>query len=117
MNIKSKVIKFVPSVLHKAPHFAKSMLNNLGDLTPVAGTTFGIIRTAKKVYNCTSPMEAIKTGVKSVVINCTPPVVKYPVLCSAMLICAISTVYTGNPNLACGTIKCAEIIIEEASGG
>ena len=116
-NFKSKVFDSLPSLLNNAPQFSKPLLNKIGDYTPVVGTTFGIIKTAKKVYNCTSPVEAVTTGVKSVLIDCTSPVVKYPVLCGAMAVCAVATLYSGNPNFACGAIKCAEIMIEDVSGG
>lgn len=115
---RSKIFDLIPSALQPSPVFANpTVINAIGDFTPVVGTTFGFVKTAKRVYNCTSPLKAVKVGVKSVVIDCTPPVIKYPVLCSALFVCAASTFYTGNPNLACGAIKCAEIIIEEATGG
>jgi hypothetical protein len=43
------------------------------------------IKTAVKVYNATSPANAIMVGVKGVLIDCTPPVIKYPALCAAIV--------------------------------
>lgn len=83
-DIKSHVLKTVPSMLKSSPEVLKPIVSKVGDYTPVVGTTFSFIKTAKKVYKCTSPMEAVSVGVKSVVIDCTLPIIKYPVLCSAL---------------------------------
>ena len=116
-DMKSYVFKSIPSVLKSSPQALKPIVSKVGDYTPVVGTTFSFVKTAKKVYKCTSPIEAISVGVKSIVIDCTPPTTKYPVLCGALLVCAVATFYTGNPNLACGAVKCAEIIVEDVTGG
>lgn len=52
---------------------------------PVIGSCYGFSTTAIKVYNSTTPSGAIKTAAKGVILDCTPPVVKYPVLCAALL--------------------------------
>ena len=43
---------------------------------PVVGSAYGFGRTCIRVYNATSPTKAIIAGVKGIVIDCTPPVIK-----------------------------------------
>ena len=47
--------------------------------TPVVGSVYGFYRTASRVYDSTSPVGAVKEAVKGLVIDCTPPAIKYPV--------------------------------------
>ena len=53
--------------------------------TPVVGSVYGFYRTASRVYDSTSPAGAVKEAVKGLVIDCTPPTIKYPVLCASLL--------------------------------
>ena len=63
---------------------------------PVIGSCYGFANTAVKAYNCSTPSGAIVTAAKGVVIDCTPPVIKYPDLCSALAGCSIASVTTGS---------------------
>jgi len=84
---------------------------------PVIGSFYGFTVTAIKVYNSTTPSGAIKTAVKGVILDCTPPVIKYPVLCAALLACCIATVTTGgNPLAMSATATIAEAIVECSVG-
>ena len=79
-DMKSHVFKTIPSLFKNSPQVLKPIVSKVGDYTPVVGTTFSFVKTAKKVYKCTSPIEAVSVGIKSIVIDCTPPTVKYAVL-------------------------------------
>jgi hypothetical protein len=67
---------------------------------PVAGSAYGFARTCYKVYNSTSPTKALVAGVKGIVLDCTPPVIKYPLLCAGALACGGAACLTGDPNFA-----------------
>ena len=53
------------------------MLNPLIKQVPVVGQAYGFTKTAMKVYNSTSPVEAAV----SIIDDCVPPQIKYPVKC------------------------------------
>ena len=75
-----------------------SALGKVAPFVPVVGSAYGFGKTCIEVYSATSPSRAIVTGVKGVAINCTPPVIKYPALCAAMI--------------AFGAIECATEIVK-----
>ena len=85
------------------------MLGPVIKQVPVVGQAVGLTVTAMKVYNCTSPVQAVKTAAISIVDDCAPPQIKYPLKCGALLIqlgIAIGT--GGNPwsvGLALGAAK------------
>jgi hypothetical protein len=84
---------------------------------PVIGSCCGFVKTAVKVYNSTTPSGAIKIAVKGLVLDCTPPVIKYPALCAALAACCIATVTTGgNPLAMSATVTIAEAIVECSLG-
>ena len=62
-------------------------LKTVAPFVPVAGSAYGFARTCVKVYNATSPTKALVAGVKGIVIDCTPPVIKYPLLCAGAIAC------------------------------
>lgn len=68
--------------------------------TPVVGSLYGFYRTASKVYDSTSPGGAVKEAVKGLVLDCTPPTIKYPVLCASLLTTGAACVVTGGNPLA-----------------
>ena len=47
--------------------------------TPVVGSVYGFYRTASRVYDSATPAGAIKEAVKGVILDCTPPAIKYPI--------------------------------------
>lgn len=80
---------------------------------PVIGSSYGFATTAVKVYNSSTPSGAIKTALKGVLLDCTPPVIKYPALCAALLGCCIASVATGgNPLAVSATLTIGEAIVE-----
>lgn len=81
-----------------------SALGKVAPFVPVVGSAYGFGKTCIEVYNASSPFRAIVAGVKGVVVNCTPPVIKYPTLCAACV--------TSDPNFAFGAIECATEIVK-----
>lgn len=79
---------------------------------PVAGSAYGFVKTCVKVYNATSPIKAFVAGVKGIVIDCTPPVIKYPLLCAGAITCGGIACFTGDPNFAIGAFECCSGIVE-----
>lgn len=53
-------------------------LKTVAPFVPVAGLAYGFAKTCVRVYNATSPTAAIVAGCKGIIIDCTPPVIKYP---------------------------------------
>ena len=49
------------------------------------GIAYGFAQTCFRVYNAASPTKALIAGVKGIIIDCTPPVIKYPLLCAGAL--------------------------------
>lgn len=87
-------------------------LKTIAPFVPVAGSAYGFGRTCVKVYNATSPTKALVAGVKGIVIDCTPPVIKYPLLCAGAIVCGGAACVTGNPNFSVGAFKCLGAIVE-----
>ena len=48
---------------------------------PVVGQAYGFTKTTMKVYNSTSPVEAVKVAAASIVEDCALPQIKYPIKC------------------------------------
>ena len=89
------------------------MLQPLIKQVPVVGQVYGFTKAAIKVYNATSPVEAVKEAAVSIVDDCAPPVIKYPVKCgvfAAQVALAISS--GGNPWAIAMAIGSARQIIE-----
>jgi hypothetical protein len=55
----------------------KVALSKVAPFVSVVGSAYGFGKTCIQVYNATSPSKATVAGVKGVVINCTPPGIKY----------------------------------------
>ena len=89
------------------------MLNPLIKQVPVVGQAYGFTKTAMKVYNSTSPVEAVKVAAVSIIDDCAPPQIKYPVKCRIFLAqvgLAISS--GGNPWAVAMAIGSARQIID-----
>ena len=81
--------------------------------TPVVGSAYGFYRTASKVYDSTSPAGAVKEAVKGLVLDCTPPTIKYPVLCASLLTTGAACIVTGGNPLAISCfINTGRLIVE-----
>jgi hypothetical protein len=50
--------------------------------------------------------------VKGIIIDCTPPVIKYTLLCAAAAGCVGGVRVTGDPNFAVGAFECCSTILE-----
>jgi len=62
-----------------------------------------------------TPVNAVCEAVKEVLIDCSPPVIKYPLLCGYLLASrAVSVATGGNPLTVSGTLNAVRLIIEEA---
>jgi hypothetical protein len=89
------------------------MLGSLISNIPLVGSVYGLGKTSLEVYSASSPTEAIKTGLIGVFVNCTPPAIKYPILCAHLAGCAAVTVSTGgNPIAVASTLNAARLIID-----
>ena len=87
----------------------KAIISNF----PIVGSAYGLVMTSMDVYTSTSPIEAVEKGLVGVFVNCTPPVIKYPVLCGYLFGSAVVTVSTGgNPVAITGTINAMRLIIQ-----
>ena len=87
-------------------------LKTVAPFVPVAVSAYGFTRRYIKVYNATSPTKALVAGFKGVVIECTPPYIKYPLLCAGALACGGAACVTGDPNFAVGAFECCNAIVE-----
>lgn len=85
------------------------MMKEILENVPIVGQAYGLTKTAMIVYNSTSPIEAVKNATLSIIIDCTPPVIKYPVKCAVFaLSCTVAVTSGGNPfsvSLAIGAAK------------
>ena len=88
------------------------VLKAVSPFVSVAGSAYGFAITCVKVYNATSPTKALIAGVKGIVIDCTPPVIKYPLLCAGAIACGGVACVTGDPNFAVGAFECCNAILE-----
>lgn len=88
-------------------------LKTVAPFVPVAGSAYGFARTCVKVYNATSSTEALVAGLKGIVIDCTPPVIKYPLLCVGAIACGGALYFIGDPNFAVGAFECCSAIVEK----
>lgn len=88
-------------------------LKKITPFVPVVGSIYGFTKSCVEIYNSSSPTKAVISGVKCILVNCTPPAVKYPLLCSAALTCAGGAVLTGDPGFIVGTIDCCNSIIKK----
>ena len=91
-----------------------SALNKAAPFVPVVGSAYGFGKTCIQVYKSSIPSGAIVAGMKGLVINCAPPVVKYPALCAAMVVSGGAACFTGDPNFAAGAFECATEIVAKA---
>jgi len=89
------------------------MIETIVKQIPVVTQTFGFVQTAKRVSESTDPVSALKNATLTIVDDCAPPQIKYPVKCGiflAQLGFAIST--GGNPWAVGMTIGSARQILE-----
>ena len=90
-----------------------SALKTVASFVPVASLAYGFARICIKVYSATSPTKALIVRVKGIVIDCTPPVIKYPLLCAGAITCGGAACVTGDPNFVVGAFECCIAIVEK----
>ena len=79
---------------------------------PILGSCYGLVKTSINIYTASSSVEAVQIGLIGVFLNCTPPVIKYPVLCAHLMVSGITTVSTGgNPLAVALTVNAVRMII------
>jgi len=88
------------------------MLSQLMKNAPVIGSAYGFVKTAHQLYNCTTPAGAVVTATKGIILDCTPPLIKYPALCALCLSCSVVGTCTGNPLVISAAITLGEAIVE-----
>jgi len=87
-------------------------LKAISPFVPIAGSAFGFDKTCIKVYNATNTSKVLIAGVKGLVIECTPPVIKYPLLCAGALACTSAACITGDANFVVVAFECCSAIVE-----
>ena len=88
------------------------ILKSAGPFVPVAGSVFGFVKTCSDVYNVTSPTRVLVAGIKGILIDCTPLIIKYPALCAGVVACRGCAWITGNFNYLVGAVQCCTEIVE-----
>jgi hypothetical protein len=92
----------------------RSMIESIMKQTPVVGTAYGLVKTSLRVYNASTLVNALCEAAKGVLIDCSPPVIKYPLLWAYLLVSGTVTVASGgNPLAVSGTLNAIRLIIEE----
>ena len=102
------------SIIMKLTTFGGNVLGIFLRNVTYVGSAYGFAKTCNKVYNLTTPVVALTSGVKGIVFNCAPPVIKYPVLCPTLVACSAAYVSTcGNPLVVAVTTNIARTIVLE----
>jgi hypothetical protein len=62
------------------------ILRTIAGSTPVVGQVMSLTKTATRVYSASNPTTAVIYAIEGVLIDCSPPVVKYPLKCLALCV-------------------------------
>ena len=89
-----------------------SVLKKVAPHVPVVSSAYGFIKICVRVSSASTLTGAVIQGCKGIIIDCTPPVIKYPALCAAALGCTIAGCATGDPNFFVGALECSKSILE-----
>jgi hypothetical protein len=73
-------------------------LKSVAPFVPVARSAYRFAKTCVRVYSASSFSRALIAGAKGIIIDCTPPVIKYSLLCAGALACGEAACIIGNPN-------------------
>ena len=80
---------------------------------PVVGQAYRFTKTAMRVYQSTSPVEAVKVTAVSIIDEWAPPQIKYPVKCGILLAqVGLAVSSGGNPWAVAMAIGSARQIID-----
>ena len=88
-------------------------LKKVSPFIPVASSAYGFTKTCFKVYNSATSTKALVSGFKGIIIDCTPVIIKYLLLCTGAIACVIATYITGDFNFAVGTFECCSALVKE----
>ena len=87
-------------------------LKSVAPLVSVAESAHGFAKTCVRVYSASSFSRALIAGAKGIIIDCTPPVIKYSLLCAGALACGKAACIIGNPNFAVDAFECYFATVE-----
>jgi hypothetical protein len=74
------------------------LANEIISAVPVVGQAQGFIKVARNITNATSVPDAVIGGVKTIVVECAPPQVKYPLKCLVLAMqCGVCVMSVSNP--------------------
>ena len=91
------------------------MMGTIMKNTPIVGSAFGLVKTSLHVYNATTPVRSVREAFRGVIIDCSPPIVKYPLLCAYLLASGTVTIASGgNPLAISGTLNAIRLIVKGA---
>lgn len=88
------------------------LIKAVSPFVPVASSAYGFGKTCIEVYKASSPTKAVIAGVKGIIVECTPPIIKYPLLCAGAIACGGAACFTGDPNFAVGAFECCNAIVK-----
>ena len=82
---------------------------------PITGSVYGLVKTSIRVYEASTPVNTACEAFSGVLLDCSPPIVKYPLLCAYLMALEDIRVSTGGNSLAIfDTLNVVQLIIEEA---
>lgn len=61
------------------------LISEIISAVPVAGQAQGFIKVATNVTKATSVSDAVIGGIKTIIVDCAPPQVKYPLKCLVLI--------------------------------
>ena len=90
------------------------MIEQVITQAPIVGSVCGLLKTSYKVYNASLPGEAVCLAAQGILLDCTPPYIKYPLLCAYLVASdAVTVVSGGNPVAIAGTVNATRLIVEK----
>ena len=94
----------------------KKIASTGSEFVPIVGPMIKFTTKASKITKISNPVTAASRGVGLVVIACTGPIIKYPVLCALWGTTAVVVGATANPVLIGASLEFSEMILEEVFG-
>ena len=81
---------------------------------PIIRSVYGFIKVSVRIYNATLPVNAVCEEPKTILIDCSPLMIKYLFLCAYLLgLGYVSVCSSENPLAITGTINAGRMIMEE----
>ena len=89
------------------------MIETIFKQIPVVSQAYGLAKTAMRVSESTDPVCAMKNATLTIVEDCTPPQIKYPIKCGVFLVqLGLAVSSGGNPWAVAMTLGSARQILE-----